>query len=170
MNSQAIAKEDVYQFTFDELMDTNPIKLEQYQGKVLLIVNTASKCGFTSQYEGLEALYQQYKDQGLVVIGVPSNDFASQELDSNEEIAKFCQINFGVTFPMTSKYKVKGKNAHPFYQYAKKKLGFGTAPKWNFHKYLVNREGEIMDYFHSTSKPQSTKIVKAIETALQQPN
>jgi glutathione peroxidase len=131
-----------------------------------LIVNTASKCGFTGQYEGLEKLYTTYKDKGLVVIGVPSNDFGAQEPGTSEEIAKFCKLNYGVSFPMTSKEIVSGDEAHSFYKYASEALGFGTAPKWNFHKYLVNRKGVLVDYFNSTTSPDSASIKTAIESAL----
>jgi glutathione peroxidase len=166
LTSSAQSKETVTQFSFDSLMAKEPIRFSDYQGKVLLIVNTASKCGFTGQYDGLEKLYQTYKDKGLFVIGVPSNDFGAQEPGTHEEIAQFCKLNFGVSFPMTAKYEVTGKNAHPFYIYAKKELGFGTAPKWNFHKYLINRQGQLVNYFHSTTKPDSTRLIKAIEAAL----
>ena len=155
----------VYDFTFTQ-PNGNTLKLSSFVGKVLLIVNTASKCGFTKQYAGLEALYNKYKDRGLVIIGVPSNDFGGQEPGSDAQIQEFCQLNFGVTFPVVSKEVVKGKNAHPFYVWAKKKLGFGTAPKWNFHKYLVDREGHIVDYFNSPTAPDSPKIEKAIEKIL----
>ena len=164
--SSAQSNESAWDFTFDSLMHETPVALSDYDNNVLLVVNTASNCGFTGQYEGLEALYQTYKDKGLVVIGVPSNDFGSQEPGSHEEIAKFCKINYGVSFPMTAKYEVSGKNAHPFYKWARKELGFGTAPKWNFHKYLIGRDGKIVDYFNSTTKPQGSKIIKAVEAAL----
>lgn len=155
-----------YEFSFKTLMGEEPMPLEQFKGKALLIVNTASRCGFTSQYEGLEKLYTTYEEKGLVVIGVPSNDFGEQEPGSSQEIANFCKLNYGVTFPMTSKEVVSGDTAHPFYQWAKKQLGFGTAPKWNFHKYLINRKGELVDYFNSTTSPESDRIKKAIEKAL----
>lgn len=164
----AQAQENVYGFTFDPLMGDKPLQLSDYKGRALLVVNTASKCGFTGQYDGLEALYQQYKEQDLIVIGVPSNDFGGQEPGSSEEIAEFCKLNYGVTFPMTAKYSVKGDKAHPFYSYAKKTLGFGTAPKWNFHKYLINRHGKIIDYFHSTTKPNAPRLVEAVEAALKE--
>lgn len=162
------AKETVYDFSFDSLTGEHPIKLSDYSGSVILIVNTASKCGFTGQYEGLEKLYQNFKTKGLVVIGIPSNDFGAQEPGSNEEIAKFCKINYGVSFPLTSKYSVKGDNAHPFYKFAKKELGFGTAPKWNFHKYLINRQGVLVDYFHSNVSPDSSRLVKSITKLLEE--
>ncbi|MDX1975226.1 MAG: glutathione peroxidase [Rickettsiales bacterium] len=158
--------QNAYDFSFNTLMGGEPMPLSNYKGKVLLIVNTASKCGFTGQYEGLEKLYTSYKDKGLVVIGVPSNDFGAQEPGSSEEIANFCKLNYGVSFPMASKEAVSGDGAHPFYQYAKKTLGFGTAPKWNFHKYLINRKGVLIDYFNSTTSPDSTKVKTVIESAL----
>ncbi|MBX9586765.1 MAG: glutathione peroxidase [Gammaproteobacteria bacterium] len=159
----------VYDFAFESLLGDEPLRLSDYKGKVLLIVNTASHCGFTSQYAGLEKLYTTYKDKGLVVIGVPSNDFGGQEPGSSEEISHFCRLNYGVSFPLSSKESVSGKKAHPFYQYAKKTLGFGTAPKWNFHKYLVNRKGVLIDYFNSTTSPDSARLIKAVEAALAQP-
>jgi glutathione peroxidase len=155
-----------YDFSFKTLVDEQPLPLKQFAGKVLLIVNTASNCGLTPQYAGLEQLYNTYKDNGLVVIGVPSNDFGSQEPGNNRDISSFCTINYGVTFPMTSKEVVSGDKACPFYIWAKQTLGFGTAPKWNFHKYLINRQGVLIDYFNSTTAPDSPKIKSAIEKAL----
>lgn len=154
-----------YDFTF-ETLDGRPMPLSQFKGKALLIVNTASQCGFTPQYKGLEALYEQYKDKGLVVIGVPSNDFGGQEPGSAEEIKQFCKLNYGVTFPMTGKVHVKGKDAHPFYAWAYKVLGFGTGPKWNFHKYLVDAQGELVDYFNSTTAPDAKRLVAAVQKQL----
>ncbi len=155
-----------YDFAFTTLMGGEPLLLSAYQGKVLLVVNTASKCGFTPQYEGLEKLYQEYKDKGLVIIGVPSNDFGGQEPGSSEEIASFCRSNYGVTFPMAEKEAVSGDKAHPFYRWAKAQLGFGTAPKWNFHKYLIGRDGLLVDYFNSTTSPEADRVKAAIEKAL----
>ncbi len=157
---------DVYAFEFKTLRGEEPMPLSNFKGKVLLIVNTASKCGLTGQYAGLEALYKKYQEQGLVVLGVPSNDFGGQEPAPNNEIASFCQLNYGVTFPMAAKEVVSGQEAHPFYKWAKQELGFGTAPKWNFHKYLINREGKLIDYFNSTTSPDSERIAKAIEKEL----
>lgn len=157
-----------YDFSFNHLMEDKPLALSEFKGKVILIVNTASECGFTPQYEGLEKLYETYKDKGFVIIGVPSNDFGGQEPGSNQEIAKFCKINYGVTFPMASKEVVSGDDAHPFYQWARKTLGFGTAPKWNFHKYLINRKGELVDYFNSTTSPENDRVKEAIEKALKE--
>ena len=168
-NRSADAKtvsQTAYDFSFKTLTKQAPMPLKQFDSKVLLIVNTASNCGFTTQYAELEKLYTTYKDQGLVIIGIPSNDFGKQEPGTNQEIADFCKINYGVTFPIASKEVVSGDDAHPFYIWAKNTLGFGTAPKWNFHKYLINRHGQLIDYFNSTTAPDSTSIKKAIEAAL----
>ncbi len=168
--SEGISSEKTaYDFSFKTLIDGKILPLSDFKGSVILIVNTASQCGFTSQYEGLEKLYQNYKDKGLVIIGVPSNDFGSQEPGNNEEIANFCKLNYDVTFPMASKEKVSGDEAHPFYVWAKKILGFGTAPKWNFHKYLINREGKLIDYFHSTTSPDNSSLKNTIEKTLAKP-
>jgi glutathione peroxidase len=137
---------------------------EAYQGKVILIVNTASKCGFTSQYEGLEALYDNYKDQGLVVLGFPSNDFANQEPGNEEEIEKFCRLSYSVEFPMFEKVNVKKGSASPLFE----RLASAGAPypKWNFYKYLIDREGKLVTHYVSFTKPNDRKVVKAIEKLL----
>ena len=168
MTGSAEAQQNAYNFTFDALMSETPVALSDYAGKVMLVVNTASRCGLTGQYEGLETLYQKYQDKGLVIIGVPSNDFGGQEPGTDTEIAQFCRINYGVSFPMTSKYSVKGSKAHPFYVWAKNTLGFGTAPKWNFHKYVIDRQGMLVEYFHSTTAPDSRRLLKVIEKLLEQ--
>jgi glutathione peroxidase len=156
-----------YDYSFKTLQGEEDLPLSQFKGKVLLIVNTASKCGFTSQYEGLEELYKKYREQGLEVLGVPSNDFGKQEPGTSEEIASFCKLNYGVTFPMASKQEVVGDNAHPFYKWAATALGFGTAPKWNFHKYLVDKNGRLVDYFNSNTAPDAKNLVSAIEKLLE---
>lgn len=166
MQTSVTLAENAYDFTFKSLVGHQPLSLHSYKGNVLLVVNTASKCGYTSQYKGLEALYQKYKNKGLVIIGIPSNDFGRQEPENEKSIADFCQINFGVTFPMTTKESVTGKSAHPFYQWAKKEKGVLGAPKWNFHKYLINRQGKLVNYFYSFTAPDSPKVIKAIEKAL----
>jgi glutathione peroxidase len=158
--------DNAYHYSFHTLVGDNPLPLTSFKGKVLLVVNTASHCGFTKQYAGLEKLYQHYKDRGLVIIGVPSNDFGQQEPGNSQEIAHFCQLNYGVTFPMTAKEVVSGADAHPFYLWAKKKLGFGSGPKWNFHKYLINRKGELITYYYSTTAPDASRLVSAVEKAL----
>jgi glutathione peroxidase len=167
---QADATEPVaanaYGFAFESLSGKNKISLAEFKGKVILVVNTASKCGFKPQYEALEKLYKTYKDRGLVVIGVPSNDFGKQEPGSNQEIEQFCRVNFGVTFLMAGKTDVTGKDAHPFFVWAHQVLGMGSTPKWNFYKYIVNRQGKLVEYYSSVTKPDSDRLIKAIETAL----
>lgn len=161
-----VRSHSAYDFTFKRLTGGEPLALEEFKNHVMLVVNTASKCGFTGQYEGLQTLYETYKDQGLVIVGVPANDFGGQEPGSEKDIAGFCQLNYGVTFPMTSKTVVSGDNAHPFYKWIKKELGFASAPKWNFHKYLIGRDGTPIDFYMSTTAPDSSKLRKAIEQAL----
>jgi glutathione peroxidase len=137
---------------------------DAYQGKVILVVNTASKCGFTGQYEGLEALYAKYRDRGLVVLGFPSNDFANQEPGTEEQIKEFCRLTYSVQFPMFEKVHVKKGVADPFFQYLAEQTG--VYPKWNFYKYLIDRDGNVVDYFASITSPQSKKMVQAIERLL----
>ena len=152
--------------TLPRLQDEKPQSLCQYAGKVLLVVNTASYCGFTGQYKGLEALHARYKDQGLVVLGFPSNDFA-QEKGSNKEIAEFCENTFGVKFPMFAASSVKGEQANPFF---KQLISQGaTAPKWNFYKYLVGRDGRLVESYSSMTGPDSRSLVAAIEKQLKAP-
>ncbi len=142
------------------------LNLNQFKGKTILLVNVASKCGFTKQYSGLQSLYENYKDQGLVVVGIPSNQFGGQEAGSNKEIKDFCETNFNITFPMTNKVEVKGDNAHEIYIWAKKNYGNSTIPKWNFHKILINKEGKIQNTYNSFVAPLSKKIVSEIESIL----
>lgn len=154
-----------YDFTFTSI-EGKPLPLSQFKGQLLLVVNTASKCGFTPQYDGLEKLYETYKDRGLVILGVPSNDFANQEPATESEIASFCKLRFGVTFPLASKEHVTGTEAHPFYTWAGEQAGWLGRPKWNFHKYLISRDGKFLDWFASTTEPGSDKITAAIEKNL----
>ena len=154
------------QHTFPRLQDEKPQSLCQYSGKVVLVVNTASFCGFTGQYKGLGALYAHYKDKGLVVLGFPSNDFA-QEKGSNQEIADFCENTFGVKFPMFAKSSVKGPEASPLYQQLAQLSG--TAPRWNFHKYLLGRDGKLVDHYSSLTGPDNKGLVRAIEQQLALP-
>ena len=142
------------------------INLDQYKGKTILLVNVASKCGFTKQYTGLQELYEKYRDKDFYVIGVPSNQFGGQEPGSNAEIKNFCENNFNITFPLTDKADVKGDNAHEIYKWAKKNYGNSAVPKWNFHKILINKEGKIEDTFASFTKPMSPKLIKKIEGIL----
>ncbi|WP_370623186.1 glutathione peroxidase [Polynucleobacter sp. UK-Mo-2m-Kol15] len=150
--------------TFPRLQDEAPQNLCQYQGKVILAVNTASFCGFTSQYEGLEKLYAKYKDRGLVVLGFPSNDFGQQEPGSNKEIADFCKNTYDVKFPMFAKSSVSGSNPNPLFKMLIAKTG--TTPKWNFYKYLIDRNGNVVDAFSSMTKPTSSSITNQIEKLL----
>ena len=142
------------------------LNLSVFKGKTVLLVNVASKCGFTKQYGDLQSLYEKYKDQGLVVVGVPSNQFGGQEPGSNKEIKDFCETNFNITFPMTDKVDVKGENVHKLYLWAKENHGSSTVPKWNFHKILINKEGKVEDTFNSFVKPLSKKIIEKIELIL----
>lgn len=146
------------------LTDDTPAPICQYRGKVLLVVNTASQCGYTPQYEGLEKLYKRYKDKGLVVLGFPSNDFGAQEPGSNQEIAKFCEANYGVSFPMFGKTSVAKGAVNPFYE--KLAASSGTRPGWNFHKYLVDRRGARALSFDTRIEPSDPKLVKEIERLL----
>jgi glutathione peroxidase len=150
-------------YSFPSLAD-QPTPLCQYDGKVVLVVNTASECGYTPQYEGLEALYRRYRDNGLVVLGFPANDFGGQEPGSNGQIAKFCEVNYGVSFPMFAKSGVSASNANPFYASLAKKTG--ERPHWNFHKYLIDRSGEKVLSFDSAVEPGDRKLVGEIERML----
>lgn len=166
--AQDAPKQTAYDFEFTAI-DGDPLPLSAYKNKVLLVVNTASRCGFTPQYEGLQKLYDTYKDKGLVVIGVPSNDFGGQEPGSNKEIKEFCTMNFAINFPMTEKVAVTGAEAHPFYKWAgaQGKGGLLTGkPRWNFHKYLVGPDGTLIGSYASLTKPGSDELKKEIETAL----
>ena len=142
------------------------INLDQYKGKTILLVNVASKCGFTKQYTGLQELYEKYRDKNFYVIGVPSNQFGGQEPGSNVEIKNFCETNFNITFPLTDKVDVKGDNAHEIYKWAKKNYGNSAVPKWNFHKILINKDGKIHETFGSFTDPLSKKIITIIENIL----
>ena len=150
--------------TFNRLQDEAPQNLCQYAGKVVLVVNTASYCGFTNQYEGLEALYAKYGSKGLVVLGFPSNDFGKQEPGNSKEIADFCYNTYGVKFPMFSKSVVSGPNPNPLYVDLIKQTG--KTPAWNFHKYLIDRNGKVVESFPSKVTPDDKKLVGAVEKAL----
>ncbi len=154
------------QHNFLRLQDEKPQSLCQYRGKVVVVVNTASFCGFTSQYQGLEELYVKYRDRGLVVLGFPSNDF-SQETGSNKEIADFCENTFGVKFPMFAKTSVSGKDANPLFRQLAAKTG--TTPRWNFYKYVIARDGIHVVSFNSLTTPESRQFVKEIEKQLASP-
>ena len=159
-----------YEKTFFDLsikdIDNKVIHLKEYKNKTILLVNVASQCGFTKQYSSLQTLYDKYKNQGLIVIGIPSNQFGGQEPGSNDQIKDFCETNFNITFPITDKVDVKGDNAHQIYQWAKKNHGKSTIPKWNFHKILIDKDGKIKDTFNSFIDPLSKKITNQIESIL----
>lgn len=154
--------------SFNRLQDDKPVSLCDYRGKVILVVNTASYCGFTSQYDGLEKLYDRLGKQGLVVLGFPSNDFGEQEPGSNGEIADFCRLTYGVRFPMFAKSVVKGRDANPFYRQLAELSG--STPKWNFHKYLINRDATQVVAFSSLTEPDDGKLLKKIDEFLRAPN
>jgi glutathione peroxidase len=149
-----------FQFT---AIEGNDLPASTFAGKAVLVVNTASFCGFTKQYSDLQSVWDQYKDQGLVVLGIPSNDFGAQEPGSEAEIKEFCETNFAIDFPMTTKEVVKGDNAHPFYKWARSEVGMVGSPKWNFHKYLIGPDGQLVDWFSTTTSPTSKKVTSAIE-------
>lgn len=154
-----------YQFEFPGLW-TDRVPMTAFQGEVVLVVNTASECGFTPQYEGLQAIYNEYNAQGFEVVGVPANNFMSQEPGSAEEIQEFCTLNFGVTFPMAAKTDVIGDARHPFYAWAQTQLGDAAVPAWNFHKLLIGRDGRLIAAFPSATEPTSEEIRAAITGAL----
>ena len=155
----------IYDFEIESITGEK-INLSKYKNKPILLVNVASQCGFTKQYEDLQNLWEKYQDKGLIVIGLPSNQFGGQEPGSNEDIKKFCETNFNINFLITDKYEVKGKNAHPIYVWAKKNFGNSAVPKWNFHKILINKDGKVEDTFSSFVDPMSKKITKKIENLL----
>ena len=161
--SSAEAKYDklAYEFMFKGINEET-INLKEYKDSVILIVNVASRCGFTGQYEGLQKLWSTYKEKNITIIGVPTNNF-NQEPGSNSEIKTFCETNFGVEFPMTEKINVLGEKAHPFYKWAKENHGIGAIPKWNFHKIVINKYGKVDKTFSSITSPSSKKFIRYIE-------
>ena len=163
----AAASGSAHDYSFTSI-DGDPMPLAAYSGKPVLVVNTASFCGFTDQYRGLQAVWERYRDDGLVVIGVPSNDFGNQEPGTEAEIKEFCEINYDITFPLTRKTVVKGAEAHPFYAWARQTLGPRNAPRWNFHKYLVGTDGRLIDAFGTATGPATRKVTAAIEAALRE--
>ena len=154
-----------HRFEFTDIAGES-MPMSSFAGKTVLLVNTASKCGFTPQYEGLQSLYETYKDRDFVVLGVPSNDFGNQEPGGEGQIQNFCQVNFGVTFPMTEKVHVTGEQAHPLYAWLVDALGPAAKPRWNFHKILIGPDGRPRDAWPSTTKPQSDKLRARIESVL----
>ena len=160
--------ENAYSYSFKDINEEDMINLSDYKGKTLVVVNTASLCGFTYQYDGLQKLYDDYKDEGLVVLGVPSNDFGNQESGTNSDVKEFCESTFSITFPLTEKNVVKGKDAHPFFKWSKKELGFiGGVPRWNFHKIIIGKDGNAIAGYTALTRPSSKKFISEIEKALQ---
>ena len=154
-----------HDFTFTSI-EGNALPLSEFRGKVVLIVNTASQCGFTHQYADLQNVWSRYRDRGFILLGVPSNDFGGQEPGTEEEIKTFCEVNFDVDFPLTTKVHVRGDDAHPFYRWAGLQAGEMGLPRWNFHKYLIGPDGEFVDWFSTPTSPTSNKITSAIEKEL----
>ena len=151
-----------YDFNFKDLDGSN-LNLSEYKNKVIIVVNVASQCGFTKQYEDMQKVWEKYQKDGIVMIGVPSNDFGNQEPGDNKEIKNFCEAKFGITFPMTEKVSVKGENAHPFFIWAKENHGKSAIPKWNFHKIIIDKSGKVGETFSSITNPSSKKFIKALE-------
>jgi len=156
---------DAYDFDFTSI-DGAPLPLSGFKGKAVLVVNTASKCGLTPQYDGLEKLYTDYRDKGLVVLGVPCNQFAGQEPGTEAEIKEFCDVRFSVDFPMTAKVEVKDAGRHPFYAWAEQELGEAAVPVWNFHKILIGPKGEAVAAFGPRTDPLDPSIIEAVERAV----
>jgi len=165
INTKADYNKLAYEFKFNDL-DGNELNLNEFKNKVIVVVNVASQCGFTNQYEDMQKIWNKYQDKGVIILGVPSNDFGKQEPGNSEEIKNFCEAKFGITFPMTEKVSVKGENAHPFYVWARENHGKSAIPKWNFHKIIINRLGKIEDTFASITNPSSKKFITALEKTL----
>jgi glutathione peroxidase len=164
--SAELACPPILDHKFANLLD-EPISLCQFGGKVVLMVNTASECGYTPQYDGLEKLYRRYRDKGFVVLGFPANDFGGQEPGSNQQIAQFCQVNYGITFPVFAKTSVVGSNANPLYRQLASRTG--QPPKWNFHKYLIDKSGRQITAFESAVEPEDRRLTAQIEKLLAAP-
>ena len=165
-NNSANANYDKVFFDFKiESISGEIINFQNYKNKVVLLVNTASYCGFTKQYTDLQKLWEKYKSKGLIVLGIPSNSF-NQEKNTNKEVKNFCEVNFNINFPLTAITNVKGENSHEIFKWAKKNYGISAIPKWNFHKILINKSGKIENTFNSFTKPNSKKILEQIEKIL----
>ena len=164
ISSHAEYEKIFYDFKINSITG-DQLDLKDFKGKPVLIVNTASYCGFTKQYNGMQELWEKYRDRGLIVLGVPSNSF-NQEKSDNSSVKKFCEVNFNINFPLSSIFEVKGKNAHEIFKWAKDNHGSSAVPKWNFHKILINKSGKVEDTFASFTKPKSNKIINKIESLL----
>lgn len=159
------APSSAHDFSFMSI-EGEPLPLSDFKGKTVMVVNTASFCGFTRQYAGLQDVWERYRERGLVVLGVPSNDFGGQEPGTEAEIKEFCEVNFDVDFPLTEKEQVVGSAAHPFYRWAAEQLGVAAAPRWNFHKYLVGPDGRLVAWFSTATEPMAPEVTQAIEASL----
>ena len=159
------ANSDFYDLSFESI-DGNIISLKEFKNKPIIVVNSASFCGFTYQYEQLENLYQKYKKKGLVIIAIPSNDFGGQEYKDNKKVKEFCEVNFNISFPITTITKVKGKSRHSFFKWVEKEAGYLSLPKWNFYKYLINKKGKLSSWFSSVTKPSSEKFLNELKKIL----
>ena len=151
-----------YDFKFNYL-DGSELNLNEFKDKVIIVINVASQCGFTSQYEDMQQIWEKYQSKGIIILGIPSNDFGQQEPGSNEDIKNFCEAKFGISFPMTEKVSVKGSDAHPFYIWARENYGISAIPKWNFHKIIIDKNGKIAETFSSMTNPSSKKFIKTLE-------
>ena len=156
------ANSDFYDLSFESI-DGNTISLKEFKNKPIIVVNSASFCGFTYQYEQLENLYQKYKKKGLVIIAIPSNDFGGQEYKDNKKVKEFCEVNFNISFPITTITKVKGKSRHSFFKWVEKEAGYLSLPKWNFYKYLISKDGKLSSWFSSVTKPSSEKFLNELK-------
>ena len=165
MNINAQTNKSAYDFEFNNI-DGESLKLSSYRDKVIVVINVASNCGFTKQYNDMQNIWEKYNNKEFVLIGVPSNDFGKQEPGTNKEIKKFCETNFNITFPMTEKTVVIGEDSHPFYQWAKETYGKKSIPKWNFHKIIINKSGQIVKTFTSFTNPSSKKFIDELENNL----
>jgi len=164
LNNNVNAKYEklAYDFKFKDL-EGSSLNLSDYKGKIIVVINVASQCGFTKQYEDMQKIWEKYQNKNLIMIGIPSNDFGKQEPGTNREIKNFCESKFGISFPMSEKVFVKGKDAHPFYLWAKKNHGSAAIPKWNFHKIIIGKTGKIADTFSSMTSPSSKKFIKVLD-------
>ena len=155
-----------YDFEFKDL-DGSTLSLSAFKDKIIIVVNVASQCGFTNQYEDMQKIWEKYQEKGIVILGVPSNDFGKQEPGNNKEIKSFCETKFGITFPMTEKVSVKGSSAHPFYIWAKENHGKSAVPKWNFHKIIIDKSGKVIKVFFSMTNPSSRKFIEILEKLIE---
>ena len=151
-----------YDFKFKDL-DGSQLSLSEYKGKIIIAVNVASQCGFTKQYDDMQDIWEKYQSKGIIMLGIPSNDFGGQEPGTSTEIKNFCESKFGITFPMTEKVSVKGSKAHPFYVWARENHGKSAIPKWNFHKIIIDKSGKVSETFSSMTNPSSKKFIKFLE-------